>query len=59
MYKTVKTCNISIITKQKDVLILICLQSSYLCTYQYIITNDKQPNILKFRSTEFMNTLLG
>jgi len=37
----------------------VWLYCSYLCTYQYIIPKVKQPNVLKFRSTECMNTLLG
>jgi len=37
----------------------VWLYCSYLCTYQYIITKVKQPNILKFRSIQCMNTLLG
>jgi len=37
----------------------VWLYCSYLCTYQYIITKVKQPNSIKFRSIECMNTLLG
>jgi len=35
------------------------LYCSYLCTYQYIIPKVKQPIILKFRSIQCMDMLLG
>jgi len=37
----------------------VWLYCSYLCTYQYIIPEVKQPNIQKCRSIECMNMLLG